>query len=444
MESLVELSDLENSNLSQVKNKWAELTSQEKLEFFFTLSKDDAIALFKDLSTAEQVEIIKKISPEEQKDYIQSLRLDDIADLIQNLAVEMRNDVLMHLDPQTRREVIGLLAYEEDAAGGLMNPRYIRIRPDMTVGEAARYISSQAKTNVEIFYYAYVLEADQKLVGVLSFRDLILANQDSKISSMMKTDVICVHEDTDREEVLGLFSKYNFMAIPVVDSQGRMKGVVTYDDLAEVAEQEATEDIQKLGGMEALDAPYFQVSFLDMIKKRAGWLTLLFIGEMFTATAMANYEKEIERAVVLALFIPLIISSGGNSGSQASSLIIRSLALKEIQVRDWLKVLLRELKTGLILGLILALIGFLRIVIWQHFKPIYGEHYLLVAATVAGSLVGVVTWGAIAGAMLPFFFQSIKFDPASASAPFVATLVDVTGIVIYFTVASFVLRGILL
>jgi magnesium transporter len=234
------------------------------------------------------------------------------------------------------------------------------------------------------------------------------------------------------------------VAIPVVDSNQRMKGIVTYDDNATVVQIEATEDIQKLGGMEALDAPYFKVDFLSMIKKRAGWLTILFIGEMFTATAMGYYEDQIQKAVVLALFIPLIISSGGNSGSQASTLIIRALALREIRLRDWWRVLIREIASGLTLGAILGTIGLLRITLWQHWSPIYGEHYLLVAFAVSSSLVGVVLWGTTAGSMLPFLLKRLGFDPASASAPFVATLVDVTGLVIYFTLASLILSNTLL
>jgi magnesium transporter len=248
----------------------------------------------------------------------------------------------------------------------------------------------------------------------------------------------------DEEKVAELFSKFQFLALPVVDSEMRMKGIVTVDDVVTVVRDAATEDIQKLGGQEALDAPYFQISFFSMVKKRAGWLLALFIGEMFTATAMSHYEVEIDRAVVLALFIPLIISSGGNSGSQASTLIIRAMALGEVRLRDWWRVMIREFSSGLSLGLILGTIGVIRIVLWPQRDATYGEHYFLVAMTVGCSLVGIVMWGTLAGSMLPFVLRKCRLDPATASAPFVATLVDVTGLIIYFTIAGMFLKGTLL
>jgi magnesium transporter len=260
----------------------------------------------------------------------------------------------------------------------------------------------------------------------------------------MRTDFVRVTEQEDQEAVSRLFAQHDLSAIPVVDTEGRMKGIVTVDDIVDVVQEEATEDAQKFGGMEALDAPYLQIGMLRMIKKRAGWLAALFLGEMLTATAMAYFEDEIARAVVLAMFVPLIISSGGNSGSQASTLVIRAMALGEIRLRDWWRVIRREVITGMALGAILGSIGFLRIVLWQALTPTYGQHYLLVAATVLFSLMGVVLFGTFAGSLLPFVLRRLKLDPASASAPFVATLVDVTGLVIYFTVASLILRGTLL
>ncbi|MES2503496.1 MAG: magnesium transporter [Myxococcota bacterium] len=426
------------------KTRWRELDLPGRRQHFFALPPPQAENLFEKLSKKEQMELIGELSLADWGVWIRLLRLDDAADLIQKLPAELRSDTLAHFDENARREIIGLMAYAEDAAGGLMNPRYIRIRPDMTVGEAARYLSAQAKKNVEIVYYSYVLERDQRLIGVLSFRNLLLAKEDEVISDIMHRDVVSVPEQMDREEVLRLFSKYHFIALPVVDADGHMKGIVTHDDLAKAAQQVATEDMQKVGGMEALDAPYFQVSLFDMLKKRGGWLMALFIGEMATATAMAHYEQEIAQALVLVLFIPLIISSGGNSGSQATTLIIRSLALKEIRLKDWWRVMHRELVAGLMLGILLASIGFLRVIIWQYWKPSYGEHYWLVAVTVACSLVGVVLWGTLTGSMLPFLLRKLGFDPASASAPFVATLVDVTGLIIYFSVASMILSGTLL
>jgi magnesium transporter len=257
----------------------------------------------------------------------------------------------------------------------------------------------------------------------------------------MTTDLVVAPEDLDQEEVSRLFAQNDLLAIPVVDANRHMKGIVTVDDVVTVVQEEATEDIQKLGGTSALDAPYLSLGLVEMIKKRAGWLTVLFVGEMFTATAMAHYEGEISRAVVLALFIPLIISSGGNAGSQATSLIIRSMALREVRLRDWWKVLMREISSGLALGTILGCVGFARIMLWPTRAEVYGPHYDRVALAVALSLIGVVLWGSVSGSMLPFVLRKLKFDPASASAPFVATIVDVTGLVIYFTVASLILHG---
>jgi magnesium transporter len=350
----------------------------------------------------------------------------------------------MLLDETSRSEVMGLMAYAEDEAGGVMNPRYFRLRPDMSVEEAIRYLRAQARTQVETIYYAYVLDYDQKLLGICSFRELLLARPDKRVRDMMTIDLVLVPEEMDREELATLFSNHQYMAFPVVDDQGRMKGIVTYDDIVDVVQKEVTEDIQKLGGMEALDAPYFKTGFFEMVKKRAGWLMILFLGEMFTATAMAHYEDKIAQAVVLVLFMPLIMSSGGNSGSQATTLIIRSLALREIRLRDWWRVLGRELMAGLALGLCLGSIGFIRVVVGAQIGTSIGEHWLLMAVTVALSLIGIVMWGSLAGSMLPFILRKVGLDPAAASAPLVATLVDVTGLVIYFSVATMVLSGVLL
>jgi magnesium transporter len=292
-----------------------------------------------------------------------------------------------------------------------------------------------------MIYYAYVLDAEGRLLGVVSFRELILAAPERRIRELMLTDIASVRDDTDQEEVAALLQDRGLLALPVVDGEGRMRGIVTADDVIDVVRQEATEDIQKLGGVEALDLSYLRTGPLSMLRKRAGWLSVLFIGEMLTATAMGFFEHEIEQAVVLAIFVPLIISSGGNSGSQASTLVIRAMALGEVRLRDWWRVIRRELGFGLALGIILATIGAARIFGFELLFDTYGEHWVRVLLTVAISLVGVVTWGTLSGSTLPFALRRLGFDPASASAPFVATLVDVTGLVIYFTVAKFVLLG---
>jgi magnesium transporter len=289
-----------------------------------------------------------------------------------------------------------------------------------------------------------VLDQEQRLLGVASFRELFAALPNQKVADIMRTKLQTVHEDMDQEEVAKLFDRHHLAALPVVDDQGRMKGIVTADDIVDVVREEATEDIQKIGGTEALDAPYLDVGFFSMIKKRAGWLAALFVGEMLTASAMGYYQAEIARAVVLALFVPLVISSGGNSGSQATTLVIRAMALGEVRLRDWWRVVRREFFSGLTLGVILATIGVIRILVWDSIFHTYKGNAPVLAITVGLSLIGVVMWGTLVGSMLPFLLRRLNFDPASASAPFVATLVDVTGLVIYFSTAQIILRGTLL
>lgn len=442
--TLAEQQQEELSPLDKLREDWERMPHEERMEAFIKLPRPDAEELYLNFSPIDQAEVISELPPLQKRSWLRLLAPDDAADLIQVLDVELRYEALALLDEQTRREVTALLAYEEDVAGGLMNSRYFRLRPEMSVDEAIRYLRAQARTTTETIYYAYVLDNEQKLLGAVSFRELFIAQPQKLVKDVMRTDLDTIPEEMDQEEVSRRFSQLSLQALPVVDKAGQMKGIVTVDDVVDVVKEEATEDIQKLGGVEALEAPYLQTSLRAMIKKRAGWLTVLFIGEMFTATAMGFYEKQIEQTVILALFIPLIISSGGNSGSQASTLIIRALALGEVEARDWLKVFLRELSSGFFLGLILGAIGLLRILLWPNRDTLYGEHYLLIGLSVSVSVFGVVLWGALAGSMLPLFLRRLGFDPASASAPFVATLVDVTGLIIYFTVASALLHGVLL
>jgi magnesium transporter len=428
----------------ELHEAWRLLSPEERIESFGFLSAEEAQDFFLDMRAADQLMIVRQSPPAIRRSWLRLLAPDDAADLLQEARPEERAELMALLDPTTRREVNALLAYEEDDAGGLMSPRYARLRPDMTVDEAIGYLRMQARQNVETINYAYVLDAQQHLLGVMSLRELFTAPGDRKVEDVMRTDLVSAAEDTDQEEISQLFSRYDLIAVPVLDPEGRMKGIVTVDDIVDVVEQEATEDIQKMGGSEALDAPYLQVGMLSMVRKRAGWLSALFVGELLTATAMGYYEKEIARAAVLAIFVPLIISSGGNSGSQATTLIIRALALSEVRLRDWWRVFRREFMAGLGLGAILGALGFTRIAIWQKAFGTYGAHGFLIAFTVAMSLVGVVLWGTLIGSSLPFVLRRLGFDPASASAPFVATLVDVTGLIIYFSVASLILRGTLL
>lgn len=432
------------SAIEALLESWAYIPQDEKVPTFRNLAQDDAEDLFLSLGAREQSLLFQEFTRGERRLWIRFLAPDDAADLLQEVPDDLKSELLVMIDEIARREITALLSYREDEAGGLMSPRFARVRPEMLVAEAIRYVRQQALSAVDPIHYVYVLSSSNVLMGVVSLRQLFIAPAEKLLSEVMNDSLVIVPEDMDQESVSRLFSQHRFVALPVVDAEGRMKGIVTVDDILDVSQEEATEDIQKLGGTEALDAPYPQVSLGSMIKKRAGWLTLLFIGEMFTATAMSQYEGDIARAVVLSLFIPLIISSGGNSGSQATSLIIRAMALREIRLRDWIWVLGRECVTGVALGGILAAIGFTRIMIWPGRADIYTEHYMLVACTVALSLIGVVLFGSIAGSMLPFALRALKLDPASASAPMVATLVDVTGLVIYFSVAQLMLKGTLL
>ncbi len=445
MKNTQELDHEEHSEaLDILIDAWPRLKKNERKAIFRRIPRTDAEELFLKLQARDQAELLMNLEHLEKRSWLRMLALDDAADLLQQLPKNLQVEALDLLDDPSRGEVAALLAYAEDVAGGLMNSRYFRLRPTMTGDEALGYLRAQAKTSVEAIYYAYVLDEEQKLLGIVTFRDILVAGADKLIKDIMQTNIITVAEDLNQEELSRKFANYHVMALPVVDRDNHMKGIVSVNDIVDVVREVATEDIQKLGGSSAFSVSYLKISFLEMIKKRAGWLTILFAGEMLTATAMGYYENEISRAVVLALFIPLIISSGGNSGSQASTLIIRAMALHEARLNDWWRVLGREIVSGLALGIILGAIGMLRILLWPGKEIIYGEHYFLVALTVAFSLVGVVLWGATAGSMLPFLLKRIGFDPATASAPFVATLVDVTGLIIYFTIATQILSGTLL
>jgi magnesium transporter len=437
-------SQKEPLSIDEIREIWPLLAHPDRIEGFALLPRDEAEEFFFSMNARDQAEIILGLHTREQRSWMRLLPPDDAADLLQEAPDGHRDALLALLDEPTRREVMALLAYAEDDAGGLMNPRFARLRPDATVDEAIRYLRKQMTEQPRTIYYAYVLDADQHLLGVVSFRQLFTAPPATRVREIMHLDPISIPENMDQEAVSHIFAKKHMVALPVVDAEGHMKGIVTVDDVVDVVQEEATEDMQKVGGVAAFDAPYLQIALPLMIRKRVGWLSALFLGEMLTASAMGYFEKEIARAVVLALFIPLIISSGGNSGSQATTLVIRAMALGQVRLRDWWRVIRREFLAGIGLGCVLAVIGFIRIVAWEHLFHTYGPQYIGVAATVASSLIGVVLWGTIAGSMLPFILRRLGFDPASASAPFVATLVDVSGLVIYFTMAALILRGSLL
>jgi magnesium transporter len=426
----------------ELTEAWAILDDEERLEGFRLLAPSEAEELFLGLEARDQVALLLSLPARERQLWIRQLPPDDAADLVQEADEETREQLLALIDAETRKEVTALLAYAEDEAGGLMSPRYARLRAEMQVDEAIAYLRRQARERLETIYYIYVLDAAQRLIGVISFRELFAAPPEKAVRDVMRTEIVTVPDDMDQEAVADVIAEHDLMAVPVIDSDGRIKGIVTVDDIVDVVREEATEDIQKIGGTAALDAPYLQVGIVEMVRKRVGWLSVLFLGSLLTATVIGYYEDKIARAIVLALFIPLIISSGGNSGSQATTLVIRALAIGELRLRDWWRVLWREVRAGLALGAILGAIGYARVVFLPPDDAL--APVTLIAGVVAASLLGIVLWGSLVGAMLPFLLSRLGFDPASASAPFVATLVDVTGLVIYFSVATLFLRGTLL
>jgi len=431
-------------NPSDVADLILALRAEEEAFVFRVLPRDEAWQVFSYLPPDHQEDLIASLSNEQIRAVVRSMNPDDRTRLLEEMPAEVTRRLLATLSPEELNDARALLGYPEETAGRYMTPRYVTIQPDMTAAEALAHIrrTGRGKETVNV---VYILDSKGHLLEDMRLGSLVLADPSQLVIDIDDPPLVSVLATDDREEVLKRFEKYDRVALPVTDAEGHMLGIITVDDVLDVAEQEATEDIQKLGGMEALDAPYLNVGLWSMIRKRAGWLAVLFVGEMLTATAMSYFEGEIAHAVVLALFVPLIISSGGNSGSQATSLIIRSLALRELRLRDWFLVFRRELVSGVTLGTMLGLIGFVRIVMWEklHFTE-YGVHYLLVAFTVWFALVGVVTFGTLAGSMLPFVLRKLGFDPATSSAPFVATLVDVTGLCIYFSVALLILRGTLL
>ena len=398
--------------------------------------------LDEDLRTA----VLEALTPPQAAALMSEMTPDDRADVLEEIEEEHADDILSDMSSEQRAETERLLAYPPESAGGLMTTEFVSVPEDVKVEDALLSVRAVARAGRrEAMYSIYATDARGVLRGVLSLRELLAAPEGTRIAELAWTDVVTVPATADREEVANTVRKYDVVALPVVDDGGRILGVITVDDVLDAIEEEQTEDVQKLGGLEALDEPYMEMGLGAMIKKRAGWLSALFLSEMLTASAMQHFDVELQKAAVLTLFIPLVMSSGGNSGSQATSLITRAMALKEIKLIDWWRVFVRELPSGLTLGSILGVIGVTRILLWQYLGLYnYGTHYGLVAITVGTALIGIVTFGSLAGSMLPFVLRRFGFDPASASAPFVATLVDVTGLSIYFTVAYLILHGTLL
>jgi magnesium transporter len=411
---------------------------------FRTLPRDLATAVFEYLPLSEQTKLINTLTNDETAAVLETMADDDRTRFFEELPAEVTIGLLGLLSETERGKALQLLGYPEDSVGRLMSPHYVHVRPEWTVARALDHIRKYGRDS-ETLTMAYVVDRGGKLIDDIRMRKILLADPHTRIEELMNHRFVALRTTDSQEDAVIAFRDNDLPALPVVDQNGVLIGVVTNDDILDVAEKEATEDIQKFGGLEALDMPYIDTPFLTMIRKRAGWLVVLFLGEMLTASAMGYYEHEIEKAVVLALFVPLIISSGGNSGSQAATLVIRAMALKELNVRDWFYVIRREIFSGLTLGVILGSIGFLRITLWQKLGFFdYSEYWYLVALTIFLTLVCIVLWGTLSGSMIPFIMRRFGLDPATSSAPFVATLVDVTGIVIYFTIAAMVLSGTLL
>ena len=380
---------------------------------------------------------------EETAAILNDMSPDDRTALLEELPGTSAKRLIQLLSADERKVAQTLLGYPENSVGRLMTPEYIAVKKDWAIAETLDYIRKNGP-NSETLNVIYVINDKGVLIDDIKIRQIILSSPEKKIIDLMDENFIALNVHDDQEKAVEVFKKYDRIALPVVDNSGILIGIVTVDDVLDVAEEEATEDIQKLAAVEALEESYSSISIPVMLRKRGSWLALLFVGEMFTASAMALFENEISRAIVLTLFIPLIISSGGNSGSQAATLVIRALSLGEISLKDWFFVFKRELITGLALGVILAIIGFLRITIWESVSNVYGQHWFLIGMTVAASLIGVVLWGTISGSMLPIILKKLGLDPATSSAPLVATMVDVIGLIIYFTVAIVILTGTIL
>lgn len=420
-----------------------DLPIEQQTTIFRILPRILAAATFEYLPHKEQEEMLRSLAQEEVAAILNEMSPDDRTMLLEELPAVATRQMLALLNDEERSEAVKLLGYPEGSVGRFMTPHYIAVRPHWTVREVLDYVRRHGQDS-ETLNLVYVVDEHGVLIDDVRMRRFLLADPEWRVSDLMDNRFTALKATDDRQTAVNVFRQADRAALPVTDSDGVLIGIVTSDDILDVAEELATEDIQMIGGSEALDEPYMKIAFHRMVRKRAGWLVILFLGEMLTATAMGFFEEEIERAVVLALFVPLIISSGGNSGSQAATLVIRALALGEVKLRDWWRIMRREVFSGLALGSILGGIGFLRITIWSAFSDMYGPHWFLVALTVGVALVGIVLWGTLSGSMLPLILSKLGFDPASSSAPFVATLVDVTGLVIYFSVAAVILRGTLL
>lgn len=417
-----------------------DLSDGEQLAVFRNIDNEVAAAMFAHLDLAQQYQLITELPYDNVRNILNAMSPDDRTALLEGLPDDTAEKLMRMLTREERTVAETLLSYPENSVGRLMTPDFLALKPDWTVRQVLDYIRRQAK-NIETLDWIYVVDDDNRLIDDIRIQEFLIAPLYATVRSIMDNQYVQLSVMDDQESAIEIFRKYDRTVLPVVDQSGVMVGIVTVDDVLDVVEEEATEDIQKFGGQEALDEPYIDTPMLQLVKKRATWLVVLFVGEMMTATAMQYFEEELARAIVLASFVPLIISSGGNSGSQAATLIIRALALGEVRLRDWWIVMRRELFSGAMLGVILGTIGFCRIAVWHTAFGYYPEHWMLLGIVVGLSLVCIVLFGTIVGSMLPFILKRLGLDPATSSAPFVATLVDVTGLVIYFTIALMILQG---
>lgn len=420
-----------------------ELNPKEQALVFNVIDREQACQAFEELDFNMQVDLLEELRSRQVQLILNDMSADNRTAFLEQLDKERLNKLLKVLTQKERRVALSLLGYPEDSIGRLMTPDYIAVNKEWSVKQVIDYIRNFGE-NSETLDVVYIIDEKGYLVDDIRLGDILLANDHVYIKDLLDGKYLSLLVTDDEEVAVDAFSKSNRVAMPVTNSGGLLLGIITIDDILQLAKEENTEDIQKLGAVEALDEPYMDVSLPQMIRKRAPWLVILFVSEMFTTTAMSFFEHEIDKAVVLALFIPLIVSSGGNSGSQASTLIIRALALGEITLRDWWRIMRREIMTGLLLGIILGVIGFARVSTWSLFTDIYGPHWMLIGLTIGVSVCGVVLWGSVMGSMMPILLKRLGFDPATSSAPFIATLVDVTGLIIYFSFAALILKGTLL
>ena len=434
---------LDEQNISDVADLIYENEDREAY-ILSRLSIHRAASLFKILEHPTQEKIIRELPPSKTAELLNELPPDDRTSFLEDLPNEVVRELIKTLNPEERKITLSLLGYPENSVGRLMTPDYVYVYETNTVKQVLNIIRQVGK-NSETIDVIYVINDKGELLDDIRIREFILADPQTKVSELMDGRVISINVHDDQENANEVFKMNNRVALPVTDDKNVLLGIITIDDVLWIANEEFSEDIQKIGGTEALDEPYLEIPIFKLFKKRITWLVVLFIGEMLTATAMGYFEDEIAKAVVLALFVPLIISSGGNSGSQASTLIIQAMAVGELTISDWWKVMRREIVSGLMLGSILGIIGFLRVMVWsQIFPDVYGIHFLAIGLTVGIALIGVVIWGTLCGSMLPIILKKLGADPAVSSAPFVATLVDVTGLLIYFSVAYTFLQGTLL